>query len=154
MALRADDNDDNFIVRITILLAGSGKESNSRLGKKGHLERVCSQKGNAGTQKSGIFRANGHRDQFDKRVQLVDQEEFDDDEGNYTELKLEGDEKNSKPYYMEGFINGNRFKTMINSRSLVTILALDQVRNIMKRDKLKVAEMIQGDINVDFKENR
>ena len=90
------------------------------------------------------------RDQFNKRVQLVDQEEEDEDDENYMVLNVEGDEENVKPYYMEGFINGNRFKAMIDSGSPVTIFALDKLKSIMKRDKLQVREMIKGEEYVDF----
>ena len=57
------------------------------------------------------------RDQFNKRVQLVDQDEDDEDDESYMVLNVEGEEEISKPYYKEGFINGNRFKTMIDSGS-------------------------------------
>ena len=64
-------------------------------------------------------------------------------------LNVEGDE-NTKPYYMEGFINGNRFKTMIDSGSPVTIFALDEMKQIMKRETFPVREMIEGERYVDF----
>ena len=64
-------------------------------------------------------------------------------------LNVERDE-NTKPYYMEGFINGNRFKTMIDSGSPVTIFALDEMKQIMKRETLPVREMIEGEKYVDF----
>ena len=65
-------------------------------------------------------------------------------------LKVECEEESSKPYHMEGFINGNRFKTMIDSGSMVTIFALDELKSIMKRDKVQVREMIKGEKYVDF----
>ena len=91
------------------------------------------------------------RDQFNKRVQLVDQDEDDEDDESYMVLNVEGEEENSKPLYMEGFINGNKFKTMIDSGSPVTIFALDELKSIMKRDKLQVREMIKEKY-VDFNE--
>ena len=51
---------------------------------------------------------------------------------------------------MEGFINGNRFKTMIDSGSPVTIFALDEMKQIMKRETLPVREMIEGEKYVDY----
>ena len=51
---------------------------------------------------------------------------------------------------MEGFINGNRFKTMIDSGSPVTIFALDEIKQIMQREKLQVRQMIKGERYVDF----
>ena len=63
------------------------------------------------------------------RVQRVDPEEFDENDGDeYMVLKVEADKDQTKPYYMEGFINGNRFKAMIDTGSPVTIFALDEVK--------------------------
>ena len=118
-------------------------------GRKVHLERVCNQKRKDNTLQFAKSRANGVRDQFKKRVQLVDQDEEDDEDESYMVLNVEGEEENSKPYYMEGFINGNRFKTMIDSGSPVTIFTLDELKSIMKRDKLQVREMIKGQKYVD-----
>ena len=72
---------------------------------------------NAKTRQAGQF------EQSSRRVQLVDQEEEDEEEGNYTILNVEGEKENSKPFFMEGFIIGNRFKRMIDSGSPVTIIA-------------------------------
>ena len=91
-----------------------------------------------GTQQNGSFRANGNSDRSNKLVQFADQEEYDDDDENYTVLRAEGDEENVKSYYMEGFINENRVKTMIKSGSPGTSFALDQLKNIMKHDILQV----------------
>ena len=82
-------------------------------------------------QHIGKFRTKGNREQFIKRVQLVHQEE---EEENYTVLNLEGGDENAKPYHMEGFLNGNKFKAMMNSGSPVTIFALDELKQVMKRD--------------------
>ena len=65
-------------------------------------------------------------------------------------LKVEGNENSAKPYYMEGFINGNRFKTMIDTRSPVTIYALGEIKKIMKRENLPVREMVETERYVDF----
>ena len=92
-------------------------------GRKGQLERVCNQKIKDNAQHFAKSRANGVRDQFNKRVHLVDQDEDDEEDESYMVLNVEGEEENSKPYYMEGFINGNNFKTMIDSGSPVTIFA-------------------------------
>ena len=92
--------------------------------KKGHLERVCKQTRKDGIKQFGKFRANGNREQFNKRVPLVDQEEYDDDYKDDTVLNVEGDEENVKPYYLEGFKNRNRFNKIMDSGSLVTIFAL------------------------------
>ena len=114
-------------------------------GRKGHLERVCNQK------KKDTYPKNGKPRRFGNRVQLVDQEESDnEDEDNYMVLNVEGNESDSKPFYMEGFINGNRFKTMIDTGSPVTIFGLDEIKSMMKRKELPVRKMIEGERYVDF----
>ena len=88
---------------------------------------------------------------FGKRVQRVDPEDSDEDEGDeYMVLKLEADKDKTKPYYMEGFMNGNRFKAMIDTGSPVTIFALDEVKGILVRDELQVRPMIEDERYVDF----
>ena len=52
-------------------------------------------------RKTNFNKANGSSEQTNRRVQLVDQEEVDDE--NIMILNVEGDE-NTKPYHMEGFI--------------------------------------------------
>ena len=114
-------------------------------GRKGHLERVCNQKKNVSNTKVGKSRGIGNR------VQRVDPEEFDEDDGNeYMVLKVEADKDQTKPYYMEGFINCNRLKAMIDTGSPVTIFALDEVKRIMMRDELQVRLMIEDERYVDF----
>ena len=51
---------------------------------------------------------------------------------------------------MEGFINGNRLKAIIDTGSPVTIFALDEVKRIMKRGNLQVRPMIEDERYVDF----
>ena len=114
-------------------------------GRQGHPERVCNQKKKDTYQKSGNFRGSG------RRLQLVDQDDFDeDDDETYMVLNVEGGNNDAKPFYMEGFINRNRFKTMIDTGSPVTIFALDEIKQIMKREKLPVRQMIEGERYVDF----
>ena len=106
-------------------------------GRKGHLEKVCNKKKDK-FQQNGKLKANGSSEQTNRRVLLVDQEDEDDE--NIMVLNVEGDE-NTKSYYMEGFINGNKFKTMIDSGSPVTIFALDEIKQMIKRETLPVREM-------------
>ena len=114
-------------------------------GRRGHLERVCNQKKKDTYQKSGNSRGSG------RRVQLVDQDNGDDEEDDdYMGLNVEGGNNDTKPFYMDGFINGNRFETMIDTGSPVTIFALDEIKRIMKREKLQVRPMIEGERYVDF----
>ena len=67
-------------------------------------------------------------------------------------LKVESESETSKPYYMEGFINGNKFKTMIDTGSPVTIFELDEIKQIMKKEKLQVRPMIGNEQYMDFNE--
>ena len=110
-------------------------------GRKGHLERVCNQKRKDNTQQLAKSRANGNS------VQLVHQDQ--DDGNDYSDLNVEGEEEISKPYYMEGPINRNTFKAMINSGSPVTIFAIDEFRKSM--NTLQVREMMKGENYVDIK---
>ena len=48
-------------------------------GRKGHLEKVCNQKQKYKFQQNGKFKANGSSEQTNRRVQLVDQDEEDDE---------------------------------------------------------------------------
>ena len=84
-------------------------------------------------------------------MQRVDPEESgEEDDEDYMVLKVESESETAKPYYMEGFINGNKFKTMIDTGSPVTIFELDEIKQIMKREKLQVRPMIENGRYVDF----
>ena len=113
-------------------------------GQKGHLEKGCNQKKN---DKSPTAVKNQG---FAKRVRLVDQDETDEEDENYMVLNVEGKVDKTEPFYVEGFINGYRFKAMIDTRSPVTIFALDDIKTIMKRDNLPVREIVKGERYVDF----
>ena len=113
-------------------------------GKKGHLEKVCNQKKNDKIPNTAKNRG------FAKRVQFVDQDETDEEGENYMVLNVEGNVDKAEPFYMEGFINGNRFKAMIDTGSPATIFALDDIKTIMKRDNLPVREIVKGERYVDF----
>ena len=65
-------------------------------------------------------------------------------------LNVEANESNAKPYHMEGFINGNRIKTMIDTGSPVTNYAIDEIKKTMKRKNLPVREMVETERYVDF----
>ena len=66
-------------------------------------------------------------------------------------LNVDGDEMcSAAPYYMEGTINGNFFKTMIDTGSLDTIFAFNEIKEIIKRRELQVRRMIPGEKYVDF----
>ena len=77
--------------------------------RKGHLERVCNQKRKDNTQQFAKSRANGVRDQFNKRVQLVVQDEEDEKHESYMVLNVENEEDES---YM--VLNGKTRKKIQN----------------------------------------
>ena len=114
------------------------------LWQKGAPREICNQKKN-----DKIPNAAKNR-RFAKRVQLVDQDETDEEDENYMVLNVEGNVDKAEPFYMEGFINGSRFKAMIDTGSPVTIFALDDIKTIMKRDNLPVREIVKGERYVDF----
>ena len=74
-------------------------------------------------------------------MQLVDQEDEEDDE-NKMVLNVEGNE-DTMSYYLEAYIHGNKFRTMIDSVSPITIFALDEIKQIMKREPLPMRDMIK-----------
>ena len=112
------------------------------------MEKVCNQKKKDNFQQSGTLRKSGSTEQTNRCVQVVDQDDKDDDE-NIMVLNV-GIENTSDPYYLEGFIIGNKVRTMIDSGSPITIFALDEIKQIMKRETLPVREMIKGKWYVDF----
>ena len=77
------------------------------------------------------------------------QEVYEEDgssEGDMMVLHVEGDEVcSTAPYYMDGTIFGNTFKTMLDTGSPVTIFAIDEMKEIMKRRQLQVRRMISGE---------
>ena len=120
-------------------------------GLKGHFERCCNAKQKDKNGKNAIGRRNDKRDGFAKRVQMVDQDESDTDEDTIV-LKIDEEmgKKSAKPFYMEGFINRQPFKTMMDTGSPVTIFAVDEIRKIMKKDQLHVRRMVDDKKYVDF----
>ena len=83
-------------------------------------------------------------------MQLVDLEEGDDEvEENYAVLKIEGEEEHTNSFFKRWIINENRFETMIDSGSLVTIFALDEMKRTIKRETLQVRKLIKGEEHVN-----
>ena len=68
-------------------------------------------------------------------------------------LDVNGESENEAGhlYYMERFLNGQRFKTMIDTGSPVTIFAVNEIKKIMKRGNLQVRRMVDNETYVDFK---
>ena len=124
------------------------------------MEVCCNQKKkdiiqrNGNEQNFGSTRKFGNRSRKANRVLLVDQEEEDEEDEELDDdmmvMKFGGDTESTKPYYMEGFISGQRFKTMIDSGSPVTILALDEIKQIMKRKELQVRSMTESEKYIEF----
>ena len=87
------------------------------------------------------------KSQNTKRVQKVDyyaeDQDSDSDELVFN-VKSEGTQKTT-PYYMEGWINGFRFKTMIDTGSPVGIFAVDEINKIRRRKGLQVKRMVAGE---------
>ena len=88
-------------------------------------------------------------------MQKVDYyEEDESSEEDMVVVKVEGDEmRSASPYYMEGTINGNNFKTMIHTGSPVRIFAIDEILKNNKRREMQVRRMIPGGKYVDFNRN-
>ena len=78
-------------------------------------------------------------------------EEDQDSHSDEMVLNVEtGGTNKSEPYYMEGWINGFRFKTMIDTGSPVTIFAVDEIKRIMRKADLQVRPMVDEEKYVDF----
>ena len=77
------------------------------LWQKSYLDIACNQKKENSSQQIGKFRANGEQRNY--RVHFLDQEGQLDNE-NLMVLNVEEEEENTKPYYVQGFINGTKFQ--------------------------------------------
>ena len=80
---------------------------------------------------------------------MVDQEEYDYSNDDNLVLKIDSSTDEAKPYYTEGYINGNKFRAMIASGSPVTFFAVAEVKRMMKREKLDFREVISKEKYVD-----
>ena len=61
-----------------------------------------------------------------------------------------GGTQETAPYYTEGRINGFRFKTMIATDLPVTIFAVDEKKEVMRRKDLQVRRKVEAEKYVDF----
>ena len=59
-------------------------------------------------------------------------------------------DKNTKPYFMKGYMKNKRLKAMIDTGSPVTIFAFDELKRIMKRKTLQVRLSIKSERYVGF----
>ena len=122
-------------------------------GIKGHFEKCCNSKQKDTLKKIAIPKNFDRKFRNAKRVQRVDYYE-EDKNSDSDELVLNVESEatnNSEPYYVDGWINGFRFKLMIDTGSPVTIFAIDEVKRIMRRADLQVRPMIEEEKYVDFK---
>ena len=67
-------------------------------------------------------------------------------------LTIEGDNKGQ--FTMKGKMNGNPFQTMVDSGSPVTIFAIDEIKQIMKRKILFIRELPEDEEYVDFNKRK
>ena len=121
-------------------------------GIKGHFEKCCNSKQKDRLKKVAIPKIFDRKFNNAKRVQRVDYCEEDQDSDSddmVLNVETEGTNK-SEPYYMEGWINSFRFKTMIDTGSPVTIFAIDEIKRIMRRADLQVRPMVDEEKYVDF----
>ena len=121
-------------------------------GVKGHIENCCNSKQKDRLKKVAIPKNFDKKFNNARRVQRVDYYEEDQDSDSdemVLNVETEGTNK-SEPYYMEGWINGFRFKTMIDTGSPVTIFAVDEIKRIMRRADLQVRPMVDEEKYVDF----
>ena len=121
-------------------------------GIKGYFERCCNSKQKDHFGKNANSRQFDKSNQIGKRVQKVDLYQQDgNSEKDMMVLKVDGDEMcSAAPYYKDGTIKGNYFKTMINTGSPVMTFAFNEIKEIMKRKELQVRRMIPGEKYVDF----
>ena len=55
----------------------------------------------------------------------------------------------TKPFSMEGVVNGFRFKTMIDDGSPVTIFEVSVIKKILRKKHLQIRRMVGGEKYVD-----
>ena len=103
-------------------------------------------------KKSAIPKNYDRKFQNAKNVQTVDcyeEDQHSDSDELVLNVESEGTHKNT-PDYMEGWIIGFRFQTIIDTGSPVTIFAIDEIKRIMHRKDLQVGRMVEGEMYVDF----
>ena len=121
-------------------------------GIKRHFEKCCNSKQIDRLKKVAIPKNFDKKFNNARRVQRVDYYEKDQDSDSdemLLNVETEGTNK-SEPYYMEGWIIGFRFKTMIDTGSPVTIFAVDEIKRIMRRADLQVRPMVDEEKYVDY----
>ena len=121
-------------------------------GIKGHFDKCCNSKEKDRLNKIAIPKNFDRKFQNAKRVQRVDYYEEDQhSDSDEMVLNVETEEtNNSESCYMEGWINGFRVKTMIDTGSPLTIFAIDEIKRTMRRADLQVRPMVEEEKCVDI----
>ena len=121
-----------------------------KCGKKGHFARCCQTKG-AGTfaKSCKVAKPPQHIQRIDEGSESSEESIADDEK---VVLTIEGD--TSGQFTMKGKINGNPFQTMVDSGSPVTIFAIDEIKQIMKRKTLFIRELPKDEEYVDFNKRK
>ena len=122
-----------------------------KCGKKGHFAKCCQTRG-AGkfTRSRKGTKAPG------QSIQRIDEWE-DSGSGSIVEedrivFTIEG-EANGQ-FSMSGKINGNPFKTMVDSGSPVTIFEIEEIKRIMKTKTLFIRQLPEDEEYVDFNKRK
>ena len=121
-----------------------------RCGKKGHFAKCCQTKGAGKFAKSRkVIKAPP------PRIQRID--EWDSSSNSAIEddkivLTIDGDENGQ--FFMSGKINGNPFKTMVDSGLPVTIFEIEDIKRIMKRKTLFIRQLPEDEEYVDFNKRK
>ena len=121
-----------------------------KCGKKGHFAKCCQTNG------AGIFAKSRKVIKAPPpRIQRID--EWDSSSNSAIEndkivLTIDGDENGQ--FSMSGKINGNPFKTMVDSGSPVTIFEIEDIKRIMKRKTLFIRQLPEDEEYVDFNKRK
>ena len=122
-----------------------------KCGKKGHFAKCCLTRGAGNFAKSRkVTKAPA------QSIQRIDEWE-DSSSGSMIEedkivLTIEGGE--NRQFFMSGKINGNQFKTMVDSGSPVTIFEIEEIKRIMKRKTLFIRQLPEDEEYVDFNKRK
>ena len=122
-----------------------------KCGKKGHFAKCCQTRGAGNFAKSRkIIKAPA------QSIQRIDEWE-ESSSGSIIEedkivLTIEGGENGQ--FFMSGKINGNQFKTMVDSGSPVTIFEIEEIKRIMKRKTIFIRQLPEDEEHVDFNKRK
>ena len=122
-----------------------------KCGKKDHFAKCCQTKGAGNAAQSRkVVKAPA------QRIQRIDECENSSSgsvvEDNKFVLTIDGDENGQ--FSMSGKINGNPFKTMVDSGSPVTIFEIEKIKRIMKRKTLFTRQLPEDEEHVDFNKKK